>query len=89
VSPVFGLSAREVEILGLLAQGLSKRGIAATLMLSRHTVNRHVANILRKMEARSRAAAAAFATRDNCSNDAGTSWDQQELPRHASRVTPA
>jgi DNA-binding CsgD family transcriptional regulator len=63
--PVFGLSARELEVLGLLAQGLSNQRIADSLVLSRHTVNRHVANILRKMQVPSRAAAAALATRHN------------------------
>jgi ATP/maltotriose-dependent transcriptional regulator MalT len=59
----FGLSARELEVLGLVAQGLSNQGIAETLVLSEHTVRRHVANILRKMGAPSRAAAAALAAR--------------------------
>jgi ATP/maltotriose-dependent transcriptional regulator MalT len=63
--PVFGLSGRELEVLGLLAQGLSNQRIADTLVLSRHTVNRHVANILRKLDVPSRAAAAALATRHN------------------------
>jgi LuxR family transcriptional regulator, maltose regulon positive regulatory protein len=61
--PTFGLSARELEVLGLVAQGLSNQGIAETLVLSEHTVRRHVANILKKMGAPSRAAAAARATR--------------------------
>jgi DNA-binding CsgD family transcriptional regulator len=61
--PTFGLSARELEVLGLVAQGLSNQGIAETLVLSEHTVRRHVANILKKMGAPSRAAAAALAAR--------------------------
>jgi LuxR family transcriptional regulator, maltose regulon positive regulatory protein len=59
----FGLSARELEVLGLVAQGLSNQRIADTLVLSEHTVRRHVANILKKMGAPSRAAAAALAAR--------------------------
>jgi len=60
---VFGLSARELEVLGLVAQGLSNQRIAAALVLSEHTVRRHVANILRKLDVPSRAAAAALAAR--------------------------
>jgi pimeloyl-ACP methyl ester carboxylesterase/DNA-binding CsgD family transcriptional regulator len=57
------LSRRETEILRLVASGLSNREIAASLVLSQHTVHRHVANILRKLAQSSRAAAAAHATR--------------------------
>jgi DNA-binding NarL/FixJ family response regulator len=58
-----GLSAREAEILGLVAKGLSNKQIAAKLTLSEHTVHRHVANILLKLDVPSRAAAAAYAAR--------------------------
>jgi LuxR family maltose regulon positive regulatory protein len=57
------LSARELEVLGLVAEGLSDREIAQRLVLSRHTVHRHVSNILAKLGESSRAAAAARATR--------------------------
>jgi pimeloyl-ACP methyl ester carboxylesterase/DNA-binding CsgD family transcriptional regulator len=57
------LSGRETEVLRLVASGLSNREIAASLVLSEHTVHRHVANILRKLAQSSRAAAAAQATR--------------------------
>jgi pimeloyl-ACP methyl ester carboxylesterase/DNA-binding CsgD family transcriptional regulator len=57
------LSARETEVLTLVAAGLSNREIASSLVLSEHTVHRHVANILRKLSQSSRAAAAAHATR--------------------------
>ncbi len=63
--PTFGLSGRELEVLGLVAQGLSNQQIAAALVLSEHTVRRHVANILKKMNAPSRTAAAALATRES------------------------
>jgi DNA-binding NarL/FixJ family response regulator len=63
--PTFGLSARELEVLGLVAQGHSNQRIAETLVLSEHTVRRHVANILKKMDVPSRTAAAALATREN------------------------
>ena len=48
----------------LVAEGLSNREIASSLVLSEHTVHRHVANILRKLGEPTRAAAAARATRD-------------------------
>jgi LuxR family maltose regulon positive regulatory protein len=57
------LTARESEILGLVAEGLSNRQIAARLTLSEHTVHRHVANILVKLGVSSRAAAAALAAK--------------------------
>ena len=57
------LSRRETEVLRLVAAGLSNREIAGSLVLSEHTVHRHVANVLRKLSQSSRAAAAAQATR--------------------------
>ena len=57
------LSRRETEVLRLVAAGLSNREIASSLVLSEHTVHRHVANILGKLTQSSRAAAAAHATR--------------------------
>jgi DNA-binding NarL/FixJ family response regulator len=57
------LSARESEVLRLLAEGLSNKQIAARLTLSEHTVHRHVANILVKLRLSSRAAAAAYAAK--------------------------
>ena len=57
------LSRRETEVLRLVAAGLSNREIASSLVLSEHTVHRHVANVLRKLAQSSRAAAAAQATR--------------------------
>jgi pimeloyl-ACP methyl ester carboxylesterase/DNA-binding CsgD family transcriptional regulator len=55
------LSNREREILTLVARGLTNPDIARKLELSEHTVKRHVANILLKLDLPSRAAAAAFA----------------------------
>jgi class 3 adenylate cyclase len=57
------LTEREREVLRLIAQGLSNPVIAQTLGLSEHTVKRHVANILTKLDLPSRAAAAALAAR--------------------------
>lgn len=58
-----GLSKREVEVLRLVAQGLSNAEIAARLFLSEHTVHRHVNSILRKLDLPSRTSAAAHAFR--------------------------
>jgi DNA-binding CsgD family transcriptional regulator len=57
------LSARQREVLRLVAQGLSDAQIAERLVISPHTVHRHVANILTKMGQPTRAAAAAHAAR--------------------------
>jgi DNA-binding CsgD family transcriptional regulator len=62
-TPLGGLSGRELEVLGLVAEGLTNREIAQRLVLSEHTVNRHVANILHKLGLPSRAAAASLAGR--------------------------
>ena len=56
-----GLTAREVEVLRLLATGQSNRQIAELLVLSERTVARHVANIFVKIGVGSRAAATAYA----------------------------
>ncbi|KUI21693.1 helix-turn-helix transcriptional regulator [Mycobacterium sp. GA-1285] len=57
------LSDREREILGCIARGLGDREIAEHLVLSPHTVHRHVANIRRKLGSSSRTAAVAEAAR--------------------------
>jgi ATP/maltotriose-dependent transcriptional regulator MalT len=56
-----GLTARELEVLRLLAVGKSNREIASLLVISEHTVARHVQNIFRKLDVPSRSAAGAFA----------------------------
>jgi DNA-binding CsgD family transcriptional regulator len=57
------LSPRERDVLRLVAEGLSDADIAKQLVLSPHTVHRHVGNILRKLNLLSHAAAAAHAAR--------------------------
>jgi DNA-binding NarL/FixJ family response regulator len=57
------LSSREREVLSLVARGLSDGEIAHQLVLSPHTVHRHVANLRRKLRQPSRAAAVAEASR--------------------------
>ena len=58
------LSRREREVLARVADGMTNRQIAAELVISEHTVHRHVANILRKLGEPTRAAAVAKAARD-------------------------
>jgi predicted ATPase/DNA-binding CsgD family transcriptional regulator len=60
-----GLTSREQEVLRLLVDGLSDQEIAAALFISPRTAQWHVANLYRKLELRSRAAVAAYATRHN------------------------
>jgi len=57
------LTAREVDVLRLIAAGSSNREIAATLSISTRTVNRHVENLYQKIGAHGRADATAYAFR--------------------------
>jgi DNA-binding CsgD family transcriptional regulator len=56
-----GLTAREIEVLRLLARGLSNKEIAAKLVITPKTVGNHVEHIYGKIDASSRAAASLFA----------------------------
>jgi DNA-binding CsgD family transcriptional regulator/tetratricopeptide (TPR) repeat protein len=56
-----GLTGRELEVLRLVASGRSNREIASELVISEHTVARHVQNIFAKLGVSSRTAAASFA----------------------------
>jgi LuxR family maltose regulon positive regulatory protein len=58
-----GLTSREIEVLGLVAIGLSNHLIGERLFVSEHTVHRHLSNIFSKLSVSSRAAAVAQATR--------------------------
>jgi DNA-binding CsgD family transcriptional regulator len=58
-----GLTPREIEILRLISTGLNNQAIAERLFISQHTVHRHVANTLTKLNVSSRSAAVAQAGR--------------------------
>jgi DNA-binding NarL/FixJ family response regulator len=64
MGPAPRLTRREVEVLRLVAQGMSNQRIAERLVVSPFTVKRHVANLLAKLGVPSRAAAAAHAARE-------------------------
>jgi DNA-binding CsgD family transcriptional regulator len=58
------LSQRELEVLQLVAQGLSTREIARALWVTEETVKSHVARVLRRLQARTRAHAIAIVYRE-------------------------
>jgi DNA-binding NarL/FixJ family response regulator len=58
------LSDRELEVLRLVARGLSNKDIAAELVIAENTVKNHVRNILEKLQLRSRMEAAMYAVRE-------------------------
>jgi ATP/maltotriose-dependent transcriptional regulator MalT len=59
------LSLREIEVLKLVASGITNRQIAKTLKISEKTVARHLSNIFNKLDISSRAAATAYAYQHN------------------------
>ena len=59
------LTPREVEILGMIARGLTNPEIAAALYLSNHTIKTHISRIFAKTGSRDRAAAIGYANRHN------------------------
>ena len=60
-----GLSAREVDVLKLVAKGMTNAQIGKELFISPNTVNRHLSSVYRKIGASSRAAATRFASEHN------------------------
>ncbi|TCO50916.1 response regulator [Actinocrispum wychmicini] len=64
-----GLTAREVEVLGLIADGLSNAQIATALFISETTVKTHINNSFAKIGARNRAEAVRYAFREGLTND--------------------
>lgn len=63
VRPVEALSPREIEVLGMMAEGISNKEIAARLGISEHTVKFHVASIMGKLHAGTRTEAVMLGVR--------------------------
>jgi DNA-binding NarL/FixJ family response regulator len=72
VEAELGLTRREVEVLRLVALGLTNREVATTLFISEKTAGVHVSNILRKLDLRSRVEASAYAYRLGLLDEPGT-----------------
>ena len=63
--PVTALSDREIEIIRLLAEGLSNKSISERLSLSENTIKYHLKNILQKLNVQNRTEAVMYAIRNN------------------------
>ena len=83
------LSAREREVLGLVAEGLRNREIAERLFLSEATVKTHVRHVLEKLRFRNRAQAAAFAARSLGAAHHRAQARGEQAPRGASPMPSA
>jgi ATP/maltotriose-dependent transcriptional regulator MalT len=70
VSSAAGLSRREIEVLRLIAAGETNKQIASTLVISEHTVARHVQNMLQKLSCSSRSSLAVFAVEHDLAHPA-------------------
>jgi len=66
------LTERETQVLRLVAEGLTNKGIASSLGISEKTVARHLENVFNKLGVSSRAAATAFAVREGILPDRRT-----------------
>ena len=62
------LTAREIEVVGLIARGMSNQEIAAAIVVNERTVGRHVSNILEKLHLANRTQAALYALREGIAN---------------------
>lgn len=70
------LTAREMAVLRLIAQGLSNQGIGDELAVSEATVRTHVSRILSKLHLASRTQAALYAVREGLTPEDEVSWDE-------------
>ncbi len=71
------LTRREIEVLQLVAQGLTNDEIARKLKVSRGTVESHVHHIIQKLDVSNRTQAAAWAIRNKLADDPYTLWQDQ------------
>src|SRR5215471_5010213 len=76
-----GLTLREVEVLSLIAAGETNKQIASRLVISEHTVARHVQNMLQKLGCSSRASLAVF--RGRTQPGAPRDWLEVTMRHHA------
>jgi ATP/maltotriose-dependent transcriptional regulator MalT len=81
-APASPLTAREREVLALVAKGLGDKQVAAALGLSPHTVHRHVANVLVRLGVSSRAAAVAQAVAQGLV----APWPRRAMPESLRRM---
>ena len=65
-----GLTAREVEVLRLVARGMSNKAVAAALVISRKTASNHIEHIYTKIGVTNRTAASMFAVQQGLIPDA-------------------
>ena len=77
-----GLSIRELDVLRLVARGLSNREIGATLFISEHTAANHVRSILRKTACANRTEATAYAYRRGLAPRAERCRSIQHMPMY-------
>ena len=77
------LTAREREVAGLVAEGLTNRDIAARLVVSKRTVDAHLEHILSKLGYSSRVQVAALASR--AASEGEIQRDAQDEPRQPTR----
>jgi DNA-binding CsgD family transcriptional regulator len=80
----FGLTARELTVLDLIAQGMTNGEISDALMISQSTVRRHIEHVLAKLEVSSRTAAAIKASQNGLlGRDRVKNWSDDRLPHHS------
>lgn len=75
-----GLTARELEVLGLLVEGLSNHEIADRLVVAQRTVAAHIEHVLHKLDVSTRTPAALRAEREGCSVPAAPPRPAQSRP---------
>lgn len=77
------LSAREIEVLDCVAQGLSNKQIADELYVTEQTVKNHMTSVLRKLDVNDRVQAVLFAVKNGWMEIGPQAYAQVEIPRSA------